>query len=1072
MWFSDGFWRAISCWLALIFSISFFNQVAAIEVHWIGGTTGDWSEPSNWSLGFVPFHPETNVTIDLDPLQDSTVELTEISTIPSLGFLNIAEGDGLHILNTRRIRAGGITLAGELLLDVGTGLEPSSFLWVQPQGSIFMNPGSLVRNFSSSEAPSIWNQGRIEGAGAVSGPSIFRNEGSIVSNLEGETLHLILSFVGGPPAIHVNTGEIVAENGGQLVLSGQLQNLLSNAEGGVDGLIEARGDSHILVGHSILGGVISTSSAGGTEEGMVTLNQAWLEDVRLEGNIFFESVTLQGVIENNSIPAQNQTPHQLAIGISGATTLAGNGRLELLNGSIRGIQSPFNSAAVLVNETNHTIAGPGRILTESFPMDVVNRGIIESDENLLLIELRDEGLSANSGTIRAFNGGTVELRGGNEDLVFKNSIDNIPGVIEADVNSEVILRAGIIEGGILRAIEPVLASGNSPGTITTHRIPGTTLKNVRLEGPIGNLYDHWNISGSIENTGTLSAERLQIQDEVTLTGGGEIQLDGDIQANQANYQSYKHLINEDNTIKGRGRIELSEFTLTNRGTILADELGSQLSIDYASQSPIVNSGELVASGGSELEVNSFITNYEGTTPGVIRAEDESTVRIQSVEGGILTTQGTGEVVVAQGGTMRNIHNQGLLRLQGYTAFYGTLQNEGTTNAQANVGNPVEFLGPVAHLSGNGIWTGTGPFAINVGSDNNSSTIMFHGADHTIQGYGTIRVVRGQFFNQGTIEASGPGILNIEMEPGTRFFQQGTLMVPSQRSMEIETYQQRFENEGVIEVDGHLQIFRRNQGPLEFINTPGSELHVDLQFGMATQRDPGSPILVWNQENALIAGRGGFNLIEDSSMHTALVRNSGVIRPEGGHSSTGHIFLNASFQQDDTGLLEFEVGGHPGSGWFDALNTNFDADLSGALDITLVDSFEPSVGHAYELVTSFGGTVTGRFDIFTAPALEGRWWSLDYLTDKVVLNVNAITADFNLDGYVDGSDLTEWQVAHQAGTDMADADGDGDSDGQDFLAWQRQFGSGIPLIGNNAVPEPATALLLVMGILLPLRKHHC
>ena len=37
---------------------------------------------------------------------------------------------------------------------------------------------------------------------------------------------------------------------------------------------------------------------------------------------------------------------------------------------------------------------------------------------------------------------------------------------------------------------------------------------------------------------------------------------------------------------------------------------------------------------------------------------------------------------------------------------------------------------------------------------------------------------------------------------------------------------------------------------------------------------------------------------------------------------------------------------------------------------------------------------------------------------------------------------------------SDADGDGDSDGTDFLAWQRQFGSGAGAITTQqAVPEP-------------------
>ena len=52
--------------------------------------------------------------------------------------------------------------------------------------------------------------------------------------------------------------------------------------------------------------------------------------------------------------------------------------------------------------------------------------------------------------------------------------------------------------------------------------------------------------------------------------------------------------------------------------------------------------------------------------------------------------------------------------------------------------------------------------------------------------------------------------------------------------------------------------------------------------------------------------------------------------------------------------------------------------------------------------------------------------------------------------------------------LADADGDGDSDGRDFLTWQRQFGSGVPLAAVTAVPEPS-ALALMFGLLMLRRR---
>jgi hypothetical protein len=140
-----------------------------------------------------------------------------------------------------------------------------------------------------------------------------------------------------------------------------------------------------------------------------------------------------------------------------------------------------------------------------------------------------------------------------------------------------------------------------------------------------------------------------------------------------------------------------------------------------------------------------------------------------------------------------------------------------------------------------------------------------------------------------------------------------------------------------------------------------------------------------------------------------------------------------------------------------------AELGGTLVVNPIATFDPPIGHEYTLIDTQGGTVAGVFDSVGLPALAGRWWSLDYQTDKVVLGVKAITADFDGNGFVDGDDLDDWQLASQGGTAAGDADGDGDSDGRDFLAWQRQFGAGIdPLGTSTAVPEPGTLVLLILS----------
>jgi hypothetical protein len=83
--------------------------------------------------------------------------------------------------------------------------------------------------------------------------------------------------------------------------------------------------------------------------------------------------------------------------------------------------------------------------------------------------------------------------------------------------------------------------------------------------------------------------------------------------------------------------------------------------------------------------------------------------------------------------------------------------------------------------------------------------------------------------------------------------------------------------------------------------------------------------------------------------------------------------------------------------------------------------------------------------------------------------HGVIGDFDVDGDVDGNDLTTWKSAYGTSA-LGDADGDNDSDGADFLLWQRQRGRnvlgpvGSPGVASSvaAVPEPACVALALMA----------
>lgn len=96
-------------------------------------------------------------------------------------------------------------------------------------------------------------------------------------------------------------------------------------------------------------------------------------------------------------------------------------------------------------------------------------------------------------------------------------------------------------------------------------------------------------------------------------------------------------------------------------------------------------------------------------------------------------------------------------------------------------------------------------------------------------------------------------------------------------------------------------------------------------------------------------------------------------------------------------------------------------------------FEPQPGFIDELVLGFGGA---------------------FLVDDILLNAHIsaepIPGDFDWNYVVDEADLLQWKDDF-GNTPDSDADLDGDSDGNDFLIWQRQFGTRTTVA--TEVPEP-------------------
>lgn len=135
---------------------------------------------------------------------------------------------------------------------------------------------------------------------------------------------------------------------------------------------------------------------------------------------------------------------------------------------------------------------------------------------------------------------------------------------------------------------------------------------------------------------------------------------------------------------------------------------------------------------------------------------------------------------------------------------------------------------------------------------------------------------------------------------------------------------------------------------------------------------------------------------------------------------------------------------------------------------LNDAFETNNG-GDGLLTDFNMYYLGlltRDDPNSGAGLVG----LEIESIQVTIPV-ASSADFDLDGDVDGADFLIWQQnqgtnnGKRAVLDLGDADYDGDVDSDDLAIWKSQYGT-VPAIAVSAsVPEPSTVAMWLIGATL-------
>ena len=196
---------------------------------------------------------------------------------------------------------------------------------------------------------------------------------------------------------------------------------------------------------------------------------------------------------------------------------------------------------------------------------------------------------------------------------------------------------------------------------------------------------------------------------------------------------------------------------------------------------------------------------------------------------------------------------------------------------------------------------------------------------------------------------------------------------------------------------------------------------------------------------------------------SIVQNKGLVSPG---FPLGALSVTGDFAQTSSGHLQIQIAGTSGT-QYDQLVVIGAMQFSGALDVSF-SSFSPAGGNSFNIMdfTSHTGTFTS---VNLPPLVGGLTWDTSQLYTAGIISVVGphVVGDYNRNGIVDAADYTVWRASLGSTVSLAaDGDGDGMIDSGDFDVWKANHGNhaGSGASAKEAVPEPATLLMLLTGIL--------
>jgi hypothetical protein len=613
--------------------------------------------------------------------------IRDIDRGSAINNVTLAAGGDLHITNNSYLFASGSFVnEGSVFLD-SAGNDTRLFA----SGTVTLTGGGLIR-FSDNpnntisatgSNPLLINQDNlIEGGGQIGdGLLSMINQGAgIIDASDGNALRIVMS---GRTLTNFGTIEATSTtpgNAGLQIISSTIDNSGSNNAG----VILANGtNSHVNIASSaILGGTLVTANGGVFQEvdrsgfiGGVTLNKGGALHV-----VNDQFLTIGGSLVNQGTLFMDSVGNDTRIIASGSVTLTGTGAVHLSDNPNNLIGG--GGGSVLTNLDN-TISGSGQIGDGNLIFNNAVQGTVNATGAGAALVL--------GGGVTMSNAGLLEGTGPTA-LRISTTINNVGTIAAPVAGSHVDLASATINGGILSTANGGVIQAVDRGSA----LNGVTIAAGATVAVLNSQY--LALQGVVTNLGTIQLNsigndtRLNIVPELTLTGGGIVQIGGNPNNSILGGSSGFTIAND--TIQGSGPIGDGNMLLSlgSGGTIVSTG-GVAMSVNTGGNA-VTNAGLLEAAGPGGLN----ITGSGGVANnGTLWANGDGLFVAGSVSG-TGSDRITGATTLRIGGTVSagqsvsfDPGSTGTLRLDDSRDFRGTVFGLATNGSNALDLSDISFI---------------------------------------------------------------------------------------------------------------------------------------------------------------------------------------------------------------------------------------------------------------------------------------------------------------------------------------------------------------------------------------------